>query len=90
MLNYKATYRLQMGTFFGRILDFPEATAFGPSIAEVRISLVEALRFAAEKRLRRGEMLPIPSRQQGDSDAYLDEMVSVWPEGGDRVQVRLG
>ena len=73
-----------------KVLDFPEAEALGATLAEARHNLLVALRYAAERRLRRGEWLPMPEEGAGDTEAYLVEAVSVWPQGGDQVQVQAG
>lgn len=90
MLCYKASYRMQLGAFNARVLDFPDAEAFGPTLEMARDNLLQALRFAAEARLRRGDYLPLPDPTCGDADAYLLEPVSLWPTAGDRVQVVAG
>jgi predicted RNase H-like HicB family nuclease len=90
MISYKAAYRLQMGTFFAEVPDFPDTSAFGPSLAEARSNLVTALRIAAERRLRRGEFLPIPDPDRAVADAYLVETVTVVPTSADQVMVHVG
>lgn len=87
MLSYKIAYRMQMGTFSALVLDFPEASAFGATLADARNNLLFALRYAAERKLRRGELLPVPDPLRSDPDAYLVENVTVLPESEDRVQV---
>ena len=90
MLSYTVSYRMQMGAFTARVIDFPEADALGATLEQARNNVLESLRYAAERRLRRGELLPIPGRTNGDAEAYLVEEVSLWPQGGDRVQVQAG
>jgi predicted RNase H-like HicB family nuclease len=81
---------MQMGTFVAEVLDFPGATAFGATVAEARANLVSALHYAAESRLRHGELLPMPDDHVGAVDAYLVEPVVVVPEDDNRVAVRAG
>jgi predicted RNase H-like HicB family nuclease len=90
MLHYKAAYRLQMGSFFAEVLDFPEASAFGATVDEARNHLLSALRYAAQRRLRHGELLPIPGPASGAADAYLVETVTLLPRGDDTVAVEVG
>jgi len=90
MLTYKIAYRMQMGAFLAEVLDFPGATAFGASVADARTNLVSALRYAAESRLRRGEMLPTPDPHAGAVDAYLVEPVVVMPGAGSSVDLHAG
>ena len=89
MLTYRAAYRRRMGSFIAEVVDFPEASAFGATLADARDALTCALRYAAERRLRRGEPLPMPDPACAANDAYLVEDVSVWPEGDDRVRVLM-
>jgi predicted RNase H-like HicB family nuclease len=90
MLNYRVAYRMQMGAFFAEVLDFPEATAFGGTVMEARHNLLSALRYAAEKRLRRGEFLPMPDPTRTAPDAYTLEVVTLVPSEGNRVTVQIG
>lgn len=90
MLSYQAVYRMQMGAFTACVPDFPDARALGATVADARHNLIVALRYAAERRLRHGELLPIPQTSFGDPEAYLVETLSVWPQGGDRVLVQAG
>jgi hypothetical protein len=90
MLTYKASYRMHMGAFSALVLDFPEASAFGPTLSEARHNLLLALRYAAERKLRRGDLLPMPDPHAGDAEAYLIEPVTVWPTAADRVNVQVG
>ena len=39
MLSYKVAYRLQMGTFFAEVADFPEASAFGSPAGNKSVAL---------------------------------------------------
>jgi predicted RNase H-like HicB family nuclease len=88
MLTYKVAYRLHMGAFFAEVLDFPEAAAFGPTLAEARSNVCATLRRAAEERLRRGELLPVPQPGRMAPDAYAVEVVTVLPYDEERVEVR--
>ena len=88
MLNYKIAYHLRMGSFFAEVLDFPEATAFGPTLAVARDGVLCALRYAAQRRLRRGELLPVPDDSRTVADAYLVEAVSLLPGPDEGVWVR--
>lgn len=90
MLTYRAAFRQEMGSFVVQVVDFPEVSTFGATLAEDRTALTSTLRYAAEGRLRRGELLPIPDVTHEARDAYVVENVSVWPEGGDRVRVVMG
>ena len=87
MLRYKAAYRLQLGSFFAEVLDFPEANAFGASLSEARNYLFSALRYAAERRLKQGQLLPIPTEAPAPGDAYLVEVLTLLPRGDDTVTV---
>ena len=89
MLSYTVSYRMQMGAFTAKVIDFPEAEALGATLAEARGNVLVSLRYAAERRLRRGELLPIPGHS-GDAEAYLLESVRLWPRGGDGVEVQAG
>src|SRR4051812_26673668 len=60
MISYQVVYRLRAGAFFAEVPDFPEASALGGSLSEARQAVTSALKSAAERRLRRGEMLPTP------------------------------
>jgi hypothetical protein len=88
MLMYQVAYRMQLGMFFAEVFDFPEATALGPSLPAARANLFSALRYAAESRLKRGELLPTPGPQSGDIDAYLVERVVVLPGASEGVLVQ--
>jgi predicted RNase H-like HicB family nuclease len=90
MLSYQAAYRMQMGAFFAEILDFPGVSAVGTTLSEARNNLYNALRYEAERLLRRGELLPIPTACQQPADAYLVETVTLVPTGTDQVMVRMG
>jgi predicted RNase H-like HicB family nuclease len=79
---------MQMGTFFAETLDFPEVTALGPTMADARTNLCLALRYAAEKLLRRGDVLPLPDPDAPAPDAYGVEFVGVVPTGDAQVLVR--
>jgi predicted RNase H-like HicB family nuclease len=87
MLTYRVAYRLQLGCFFAEVFDFPEATAFGTTVAEARANLLSALRYAAEQRLKRGQLLPVPDPRRVAGDAYLLESVTVLPADEARVTV---
>jgi hypothetical protein len=89
MYTYKVAYQLRMGTIFAEVLDFPEATAFGPSLEVARAGILGALRYNAERRLRRGESLPPAQPGRTAPDAYVVEQVTVTPYGQDRVDVQL-
>jgi predicted RNase H-like HicB family nuclease len=88
MFTYKVAYRFRMGTFFAEVLDFPEVTAFGPTVCDARSNIVEALRFAAEHRLREGQVMPLPQPDRMASDAYAVELVTVLPYADNRVEVQ--
>ncbi len=88
MLNYKIAYYLRLGVFFAEVLDFPEVTAFGPTVAAARDGVLCALRYAAQRRLRRGELLPVPDDGRTAADAYLVEVVSLLPSPDEGVWVR--
>ena len=90
VLNYRVAYRMQMGAFFAEVLDFPEATAIGATVAEARHNLASALRYAAETRLRRGEFLPMPDPNRSAPDAYTLEMATLAPGVDNRVAVQIG
>lgn len=83
-------YRMNMGSFFAEVLDFPEASAFGTTVNEARQNVVSALRYAAENRLRRGELLPLPDPARAAPDAYTLEVATVLPSEDNRVSVRIG
>jgi predicted RNase H-like HicB family nuclease len=84
------TARREAGLFFAEAPDFPEATAFGASMAEARDHVFSALRWAAEARLRRGDVLPLPDSGRVAADAYAVETVVLLPEGEAGVAVRPG
>jgi predicted RNase H-like HicB family nuclease len=88
MFQYKVAYRMQMGAFFAEALDFPDVTAFGPTMADARTNLCQAMRYAAEKLLRRGEVLPLPDPDAPAADAYGVEFVGVVPTGDTQVRVQ--
>jgi predicted RNase H-like HicB family nuclease len=88
MLNYKIAYHLRMGSFFAEVLDFPEVTAFGPTVAAAREAVLYALRYAAQRLLRRGELLPVPDAGRAAPDAYLVEVVSLLPSPDEGVWVQ--
>jgi predicted RNase H-like HicB family nuclease len=88
VLNYKIAYHLRMGAFFAEVLDFPEVTAFGPTVAVARDGVLSALRYAAQQRLRRGELLPVPDEGRTVADAYLMEGVTLLPSPDEGVWVR--
>ena len=79
-----------MGSFFAEVLDFPEATAFGATVSEARHNLISTLRYAAEKRLRRGELLPLPDPTLTASDAYTLETITLLPSDDNRVAIQVG
>jgi predicted RNase H-like HicB family nuclease len=88
MFHYKVAYRMEMGAFFAQVLDFPEVTAFGPALADARRNLCQALRYAAELRLRRGGILPVPDPDTPAPDAYCVEFVGVMPTDDTLVHVQ--
>lgn len=88
MFSYQVTYRMQMGAFFAEVPEFPEASAFGPTLSDARNNLLTALRYAAQRLLRRGEPMPLPAGRPA-GDAYLVERVVLLPVDGDRVEVRV-
>jgi predicted RNase H-like HicB family nuclease len=88
VFRYKVAYRLQMGAFFAEVLDFPEVTAFGPTMGDARANLCQAMRYAAERLLRRGELLPLPNPDAPAPDAYGVEFVGVVPTGDAQVLVQ--
>jgi predicted RNase H-like HicB family nuclease len=90
MLSYKAVYRYQMGAFFAEVLDFPGASALGPTLAEARANLLSALRYAAQRRLARGQLLPIPALAHSAGDVYLTETLTLLPGGDNTVAVEVG
>jgi predicted RNase H-like HicB family nuclease len=87
MLTYKVAYHLRMGVFFAEVLDFPDVTAMGPTVAEARVHLQSALRYAAERRLRQGELMPLPQPGRMAPEAYAVEVVTVLPYADNRVEV---
>jgi predicted RNase H-like HicB family nuclease len=89
VLTYIVAYRLEKGSFFAEVLDFPEASAFGPTVAETRGNLLSSLRYAAEDRLKKGDLLPMPDPGRGAVDAYLVERVTVLPGEGQWVRVQV-
>jgi predicted RNase H-like HicB family nuclease len=89
MLTYQVAYRMQTGAFFAEVPDFPEASALGASLSEARQNVVSSLKSAAERKLRRGEMLPIPDPHRAQPDAYLVERVLLLPLDFDRVEARV-
>jgi predicted RNase H-like HicB family nuclease len=89
MFHYKVAYRMQMGAFFAEVLDFPEVTAFGPTMADARANLCESMRFAAQRLLRRGEVLPLPNPDAPAADAYGVEFIGVVPTGDAQVWVQM-
>jgi predicted RNase H-like HicB family nuclease len=88
VFTYKVAYRLQMGSFFAEVLDFPEVTAFGPTVADARAAVLGALRFAAERQLRRGDLLPLPEPGRMAPEAYTVESFTVLPYADNRVEVQ--
>ena len=88
VFRYKVAFRLQMGAFFAEVLDFPEVTAIGPTLADARANVCQALRYAAERCLRRGEVLPLPNPDLSAADAYGVEFVGVLPTGETEVLVQ--
>lgn len=89
MLTYRVIFRQQLGAFVVDVADFPEASSFGATLMDARNNLLNSLRFAAETRLRRGELLPIPDATRPIHDAYAVEEVILLPEGEHRVGVRV-
>jgi hypothetical protein len=89
VLNYKIAYHLRLGAFFAEVLDFPEATAFGPTVAAARDGVLCALRYAAQRRLKRGELLPVPDGGRTVADAYLVEVVSLLPSPDEGVWAQV-
>jgi predicted RNase H-like HicB family nuclease len=90
MIRYQAAYRLQMGTFFAEVPDFLDVSAIGQSLAQTRNQLVTALRIAAEGKLRRGELLPLPNPNRTQPEAYLVETLTVLPVSADQVTIQVG
>jgi predicted RNase H-like HicB family nuclease len=88
VFHYKVAYRLQMGAFFAEVLDFPEVTAIGPTLADARANLCQVLRYAAQRLLRRGELLPLPNPDAQAADAYGVEFVGVMPTDDEQVWVQ--
>ena len=88
MIDYKIAYHLRLGAFFAEVLDFPEVTAFGPTVAVARDGILCALRYAARRLLQRGELLPVPDANRTVPDAYLIEVVSLLPSPDEGVTVR--
>jgi hypothetical protein len=89
MYTYKVVYQLRMGAIFVEVLDFPEVTAFGPNLEVARAGILGALRYNAERRLRRGEPLPPAQLGRTAPDAYIVETVTVIPYGDNRAEVQL-
>lgn len=90
MLTYQAVYRYQGGMFFGEVPDFPEANALGARLADTRENLLSALRQAAQRRLRQGELLPLPNDSADVGDAYAVERLIITPYPGEyQVMVSL-
>jgi predicted RNase H-like HicB family nuclease len=79
-----------MGFFFAEVLDFPDTSALGATLPDARANLLSALRYAAERRLKRGELLPIPDPGRAAGDAYLVETLTLLPRGDDTVGVEVG
>jgi predicted RNase H-like HicB family nuclease len=90
MLSYQAVYRLHLGAFLAEVVDFPDVSAFGATLSDARNNLVNSLRYAAERRLRRGGFLPIPDHPHESGDAYLIETLTLLPTSDDRVAVLVG
>jgi predicted RNase H-like HicB family nuclease len=90
VLNYQVAYRMQMGSFFAEVLGFPEVSAFGATVSEARNNLASALRYAAEKRLRSGDLLPLSDPTLTAPDAYTMEMITLVPSDNNRVAVQMG
>ena len=88
MFRYKVAFHLRMGAFFAEVLDFPEVTAFGSTLAEARANLCHSLRFAAERCLRRGDVLPLPNPDAPAADAYGVEFLGLVPTGEAQVLVQ--
>jgi predicted RNase H-like HicB family nuclease len=89
MISYRVAYRLDTGMFFAEVPDFPEASALGASLSDARNNVLLALTSAAERKLRRGDVLPIPDPHRGPSDAYLVESVLLVPLDEERVEARV-
>jgi predicted RNase H-like HicB family nuclease len=88
MFGYQVTYRMQRGAFFAEVSEFPDASAFGATLSDARNNLVTALNYAAQRKLRRGEPMPLPSPHPA-ADAYLIESVVLVPISEERVEVRV-
>jgi hypothetical protein len=88
VFGYQVTFRMEMGAFVAETSEFPEATAFGPTLSAARDNFVAALSYAAHRRLRRGEPMPLPAPRP-TGNAYLVENVTLLPLGDDRVEVRV-
>ncbi len=86
MIDYTVAYRMDGGAFFAEVIGFPEASAFGVSLAGARENVLSALRLAAEQALRRGAVLPLPDAHSAVADAYLIERVRLMPDGDGRVR----
>jgi len=89
MISYQVVYKLHTGTFFAEVPDFPESSSQGASLSEARQAVVLSLKSAAERKLRRGEVLPIPDPHRARPEAYLVESVMLLPLDGERVEARV-
>ena len=88
MFDYQVTYRMQMGAFFAEVSEFPDVSAYGPTLSDARSNLIASLSYAANRKLRRGEPMPLPEPRP-TADAYFVESVVLLPVGDDRVEVRV-
>ena len=77
MLVYKAAFKYMDGGVHAETLDFPGAITFGHDLAEARRLLASVMVDLAELHLERGEPLPLPDPSFTDSDADLEEPVTL-------------
>ena len=88
MLTYMAMYKSLDTGVHAEVLDFPDVTAFGPTMADARINILSSLRYAAERRLREGQVMPLPQPDRMAPDAYSVEVLTVLPYDDSRVEVQ--
>jgi predicted RNase H-like HicB family nuclease len=89
MLTYKVVYRLRDGMILVDVPGFPGVTAFGKGMHDARSNIASALKYAAELKMKRGEVLPICETEEVIGDSYMVETASILPQGEVRAEVMV-
>lgn len=77
MITYRAAFWHVGGGVRAQVLDFPEARTQAPDLDAARRALTAVLLDMAERRLTRGESLPVPLPAPPETDADVQEPIEL-------------